>query len=585
MPMASVKTRKTSGPPISNEKIGALFENIAALLEIENANPYRIRAYRNAARTVRAFAPEIATVIRKGDRLPKLPGIGQDLSAKIEEIVNTGGCALLNRLRGDVPPSLIGLLSIPGLGPRKVKHLYQDLGVETVEQLYTAARRDRVRRIHGFGKRTQEKLLHALEARAAFGRRVPLANATTTAQSIAEYLRKLPGVKKVTVAGSIRRMRDTVGDLDFLVAAKQPDRLMTWFIGYPDVAEVLDRGHTRTSVVLRTGFQVDLRVVEESAYGSALVYFTGSKAHGIAIRQRARRRGLKISEYGVFRGLTRIAGESEEDVYGALGLSLIPPEMRENRGEVEAAANGHLPRLIELSDLKGDLHAHTNATDGSNSLGEMAQAARAVGLEYLAITDHSRNLRVAHGLGINDLLRQIDRIDALNTHLEGITLLKGIEVDILENGELDFPDEVLAQLDVTVIAVHSHFDLPKDRQTRRLLRALERPYPVILAHPLGRLIGEREAIAVDMDAVMTTAKRVGCYLELNAQPKRMDIFDILCRQAMEKGVLICINSDAHRAADFGYLHYGIGQARRGWLEKKDVVNTRDLTGLKQLMRR
>jgi DNA polymerase (family 10) len=581
---ARFRPRPASARTVGNEDIAAVFDDIAGLLEIEGANPYRIRAYRNAASTLRAFAPDVAKLIGSGQPLPKLPGIGDDLAGKIREIATTGESALLSRLRQEVPPALVELMTVGGLGPKRIVRLYHDLGVETPQQLYDAAKANRIRRLHGFGEKTQEKILRSLQARLQAGRRLPLAAAAPSADKLAAYLRRVPGVTDVTVAGSFRRMRDTVGDLDIVVAAASPAAVMSQFLAYPEVNEVLTHGPTRASIVLHSGLQVDLRVIDGAVYGAALVYFTGSKAHNIAIRRRAQQRDLKISEYGVFKGSRRIAGDSEASVYKALGLALIPPELREDRGEIEAAERGRLPKLIELGDLRGDLHAHTSATDGANSLEEIADAARAAGLEYLAITDHSRSLKVAHGLDVDALLRQMERIDALNEGLKGITLLKGVEVDILENGDLDLPDDVLARLDIVIGAVHSHFGLSQRQQTRRLLRAMEHRYFTLLAHPFCRLIGEREGLEVDMPAVIKAARQRGCCVELNAQSKRMDLFDIYCRQAKDEGVLVCIDSDAHHAADFANLRYGVGQARRGWLEKGDVLNTRTLGELRRYLK-
>jgi DNA polymerase (family 10) len=380
-------------------------------------------------------------------------------------------------------------------------------------------------------------------------------------------------------------MRETVADLDIVVAAASADPVMQHFTQYDEIAETLAAGPTRASVILKSGLQVDLRVVAEESYGAALHYFTGSKAHNIAIRQIAQKRGLKINEYGVYRGKTRIAGESEESVYRAVGLPYIPPELRENRGEIEVARRGPLPQLVELSDLRGDLHVHTKATDGHNTLREMALAAKSHGWEYIAITDHSRRVTVARGLDPLRLARQCTEIDALNEELEGITLLKGIEVDILEDGNLDLPDHVLGKLDLVLGAVHSKFELSRARQTDRILRAMNRPHFTILAHPTGRLIQQRPPYDVDVPRIIREAGRRGCFLELNSQPERLDLFDTYCQMAREEGVLISINSDAHSTFQFDNLRFGIGQARRGWLEKQHVLNTRPLSELRTLMSR
>jgi DNA polymerase (family 10) len=569
---------------IRNADIAAIFDEIADILAIQGDNPFRIRAYQNAARIIGGYNHDIATMLQGGGHLPKLPGIGPDLAGKIGEIAERGDCALLRRLRKQVPPGIVALLKIPGLGPKRVQVLYRDLGIKTAERLLAAAREGRIAALPRFGAKLQQKLLHGAETHLQAGHRVLLARAAPVAERLATFLQSVPGVSEVNVAGSFRRMRETIGDLDILAIASASSPVMNRFAGYDEVQEVLSQGPTRGSVVLRSGLQVDLRVMEAPAYGAALVYFTGSKAHNIAIRRRAQLQGLKISEYGVFRGKARIAGDTETSVYRALGLPLIPAELREDRGEIEAAAAGRLPRLVELRNLKGDLHAHTRATDGQNTLEEMAAAAAAAGLQYLAITEHSRHLAIAHGLDANALLRHIEKIDTLNQRLKGVTLLKGIEVDILENGRLDLPDEVLARLDLVIAAVHSGFELSRQKQTQRILRALERPCVTMLAHPTGRLLQEREPYDIDMGAIIAAAQQRGCFLELNAQPQRLDLLDVHCRQARDQGVLISINSDAHSTADFGNLRFGIGQARRGWLEAKDVLNTRSLTQLKPLLK-
>jgi DNA polymerase (family 10) len=570
--------------PIHNADIAALFEEIADRLEIQGANTFRIRAYRNAARTLGELPQEARALLEQGEDLTRLPGIGDDLAAKVHEIVTTGRCSLLERLRKELPPAVTELLQIPGLGPKRVKALYHDLEVQTVEQLYRAARDGRIRTLPGFGEKTELNILQAVEAHASQTHRSKLAVAAQYADALCSFLQAVPGVDQVTVAGSFRRMRETVGDLDILVTAAADSPVMQRFTTYDEVAEVLSAGTTRASVILRSGLQVDLRVVDKKSYGAALCYFTGSKAHNVAIRRIAQKRGLKVNEYGVFHGTERIAGEDEASVYKSVGLPFIAPELREDRGEIEAAHAGRLPKLVEFTDLRGDLHAHTQATDGHNSLREMALAAKALGLEYLAITEHSRHLTVAHGLDPLRLARQCEEIDRLNTELDGITLLKGIEVDILEDGRLDLPDDVLARLDLVIGAVHSQFHLSRARQTTRILRAMDHPHFTMLAHPSGRLIDKREPYDVDMLRIIRHAASRGCYLELNAHPERLDLLDTHCQMAREEGVLISINSDAHSTFDFANLKYGVGQARRGWLEKDDVLNTRSLAALRRLLK-
>ncbi len=571
--------------PTHNADIAAIFEEIANLLEIQGANPFRIRAYHNAARTIGELSREASQLIAAGEDLTRLPGIGEDLAAKIGEIVSSGHCSQLDRLQKELPPAVTELLKIPGLGPKRVKALYHDLEVQTVEQLYRAARDGRIRALPGFGPKTEQNILQAAQAHAEQTRRFKLAVAAQYAEALRAFLAALPGTTQVTIAGSFRRMRETVGDLDILVETKSPDLVMQRFTAYDEVADVLASGPARSSVVLKCGLQVDLRIIAKESYGAALQYFTGSKAHNIAIRRMAQKLGLKINEYGVYRGKARIAGESEESMYRAVGLAYIPPELREDRGEIERAHEGRLPRLVELGDLRGDLHVHTKATDGHNTLREMALAAQSQGFEYLAITEHSRHLTVARGLDPARLARQCDEIDALNEGLKGFTLLKGIEVDILEDGSLDLPDDALARLDLVVGAVHSKFELSRARQTERIRRAMDHPYFTILAHPTGRLIDERAPYDVDMQRIIRHAKERGCFLELNAHPDRLDLLDTHCQMAKDEGVLVSIASDAHSTLDLLNLRFGIGQARRGWLAKGDVLNTRGLADLRALIRR
>jgi DNA polymerase (family 10) len=571
--------------PVHNADIAARFEQIADLLEIDNANPFRVRAYRNGARELEALGVPVADMVAKGEDLTELPGIGKDLAAKITEIVETGKCRFLEKLRRKTPPSVAELLQVPGLGPKRVHTIYQELDVHTVEELARAAHDGRVHELPGFGAKTEQRILDALAAHAGKRARFKLAVAAQYAEPLRVYLEKTPGIGQVALAGSYRRCRETVGDLDILATAHAAAPVMDRFVNYDEVADVLAKGPTRATIRLKCGIQVDLRVVEQSSFGAALQYFTGSKAHNIEIRRLAQERRLKISEYGVFRGKTRVAGNTEESVYGAVGLPWIAPELRENHGEIEAARADKLPRLVELRDLRGDLHAHTRATDGHNTLREMAAAAQARGFEYLAITEHSQRLTVAHGLDTQRLRRQMHEIDQLNAQLRGLTVLKGIEVDILEDGSLDLPDDVLSELDLVVGAVHSQFRLSRARQTERILRALDNPFVTILAHPTGRLLDAREPYDVDMLRIVRAARDRGCCLELNANPDRLDLIDVYCQMAREERVLVAISSDAHRTQDFDNLRYGVGQARRGWLEKADILNSRPLAALKPLLQR
>jgi len=570
--------------PARNAEVADAFDEIADLLELEQQNPFRIRAYRNAARLLRGLGTEVSQMLARGEDLSDLPGIGKDLASRIAEVVATGTTPILAKLRSEVPPSLTELLHLPGLGPKRVKLLHDELGIHTLAQLHRAIKDGRLRTLPGFGQKTAARVLAAIDAKSAAPTRFKLALVASYADDLVAYLKKLPGVDRAIVAGSFRRGRETVGDLDLLATTRRDKPVMDGFVNHPEVAHVAAHGTTRGTVVLRNGLQVDLRIVQPESYGAALHYFTGSKAHNIAIRARGMARGLKINEYGVFRSGRRIAGATEEQVYRAVGLHYIEPELRENRGEIEAAQKAALPRLVELKDLRGDLHAHTTATDGHNTLEEMAGAASAAGLDYIAITEHSKRLTMAHGLDEKRLSAQIDAIDRFNRGNPPARVLKGIEVDILEDGSLDLPDQALRRLDLVIGAVHSRFDLSRDRQTERVLKAMDRPHFSILAHPSGRLIPDREPFDLDMPRIIAKAKARGCFLELNAHPDRLDLLDTHCRMAKDAGVLVSINSDAHRATEFANLRFGILQARRGWLEKVDVLNTRPLDRLLRLLR-
>ncbi|WP_024302517.1 DNA polymerase/3'-5' exonuclease PolX [Pseudogulbenkiania sp. MAI-1] len=570
--------------PLHNVQLSEVFQEIADLLEVEDENPFRIRAYRNAARTLGEYGQELAELVEQGRPLPKLPGIGEDLQAKIVEIAHTGTCPLLTRLRGEVSPALTYLLAIPGLGPKRVRTLYHELAISSPADLQRAAEQGLVRNLPGFGPKLEKEILQALSRHLDRNARQARAGVRPSVDSLLDYLRRVPGARRVEVAGSYRRRRDTVGDIDILVVAAPGYEVPFAFTAYEDVDEVLAQGTTKASVRLRSGLQVDLRVVPEESFGAALLYFTGSKAHNIVLRQMAQSRGLKINEYGVYRNDERIAGETEASVYATLQLPFIAPELREARGEIEAARDDQLPILLTRQDLRGDLHVHTKAGDGQNSIEEMARAARALGLDYLAITDHSRSLHTAKGLDEDRLLAQLDEIDRLQADGSlGVTLLKGVEVDIQEDGQLDLPASLLDRLDIVVAAVHEHFALPPARQTTRLLRALDQRVHV-LAHPTGRLIGQRPPLEFDFAKVLRHARECGCALELDAQPLRLDLDDLHCREAREAGVLICVDSDAYSATELHYLDYGVDQARRGWLERRDVLNTRSLAELKAFLR-
>jgi DNA polymerase (family 10) len=570
---------------VHNADIAAIFTRMADLLEIEDANPFRVRAYRRAAMTVEDCPDSMASLVAGGRDLTELPGIGEDLADKIAEVVNTGRLKALEEVEARTPSSLALLTSIPGLGPKRVHVLHEALGVTTLEGLARAAQGGMIAKLPRFGAALEKKLREELGKRSQAEHRFKISTAEDFAEGLARHMRAGAGVREVVVAGSFRRRKETVGDLDILVTADDGPAAIERFVSYDEVTKVVSKGPTRSTVVLKAGLQVDVRVVAPESYGAALAYFTGSKAHTIAVRRLGQARGLKINEYGVFRGEARMGGRTEEEVYRSVGLPFIPPELREDRGEVEAAARGRLPHLIELSHIRGDLHVHTRASDGKSSLREMAMAAKARGYEYLAITDHTRHAAIAHGLDPQRLAAQIDEIDRLNDELQGIRLLKGSEVDILADGKLDLPDPLLKRLDLAVCAIHYRFELDARAQTERILRAMDNRYCSILAHPTGRLIGERPGYAVDLDRVLEGAKQRGCFIELNAHPSRLDLDDVHCRAAKEMGLKVAIGTDAHSTVGLGAMRYGIDQARRGWLEAKDVLNARSWPELKTLLAR
>jgi len=573
--------------PVHNRDIAEIFKKVADLLDITGSNPFRVRAYRSAARTVEGLGQSIADMIEEEEDLSELPGIGKDLAEKIKEIVDTGNLSQLEELESRTPGELSQLMKIEGLGPKRVSTLYKQLDVTSLKTLKKAAEDGKISRLEGFGEKTQQKILEGLQRVDEGEKRIKLVVAEEIAANLLDHIQEGKGVKEVVVAGSYRRRKETVGDLDILVTCKKGAHVMDRFTAYEDVNKIVSKGKTRSTVVLRSGLHVDLRVVPQVSYGAALHYFTGSKAHNIAVRKLGVKRKLKINEYGVFKGgeKARMAGRTEEEVYSQVALPYIEPELREDWGEIEAAQKDQLPQLVTLDDLRGDLHAHTKETDGHHTLEEMARSARDRGYSYLAITDHSKRVTMAHGMDKKRLSKQIKKIDRLNEKLKGLTILKGSEVDILKDGSLDLSDEILDALDLTVCAVHYDRKLPRKEQTERIIKAMDNPYFNILAHPTGRLIEERQAYDVDLEAVMKAAKERGCFLELNAHPDRLDLTDRDCKMAKDIGVKVVVSTDAHSITDLDFMRFGIYQARRGWLEPDDILNTRSLKQLWKLLRR
>lgn len=573
--------------PTHNADVTSILNTLADLLEINGANAFRVRAYREAARAIEGLPRGVTEMVSKGEDLSQLPGIGQSMAEKIHEIVETGTLRQLEELKRQVPRGLSTLLSVSGLGPKRVKEIHDALGVTDAEGLAEAARQGRIRALEGLGAKTEQKILDELRQWSEEPRRLRRMEVEEVAEGLVDYLRGIPGVKQAVIAGSYRRRKETVGDLDLLVTCKRHSPVMQRFVEYEDVEEVVSHGQTKSTVRMRSKLQVDLRVVAEVSYGAALHYFTGSKPHNIAVRKIGVGKGLKINEYGVFRGDERVAGRSESEVYAAVGLPYIEPELREDRGEIEAARQGssHLPKLIRQQDLRGDLHSHTKASDGKYTVREMAEAARRHGYDYLAITEHSKRLTVTHGLDETRLRRQMTELDKLNDTFDGFRLLKGIEVDILEDGSLDLDDAVLSELDLVVCSIHSKFDLPADKQTERVIRAMDNPHFNILAHPSGRMLGQRGPHGLDIGKAMEAAVERGCFLELNSQPDRLDLTDSYCKLAKDMGLKLAISTDSHTTAGLDVVRYGVDQARRGWLEADDVINTRCWSDLKQLLTR
>jgi DNA polymerase (family 10) len=572
--------------PIENAEVARILREAADLLELENANPFRVRAYRNAARTVEELAEPVAAMAREGtEPIDALPGIGADLAGKIVEIVKTGTFPLLEDLEKHLPEGTVELMHVPGIGPKHARALAEQLHVTSIAKLEKAARGGKLHELPGFGERTEQKILREIEAHREEEHRLLRPAAAEYGESYVNYLRGFEDVERIEIAGSYRRCRETVGDLDILAASTHPGAVIEHFVTFSEVTEIIARGTTKASVRLRSGLQVDLRVLAPESFGAALHYFTGSKAHNIAVRKMGQTLGLKINEYGIYRGTKRIGGETEQEVFEAVGLPWIPPELREDRGEIEAARAGRLPGLVELADIRGDLQSHSTDSDGRDTIEAMAQAAEALGYEYLALTDHTPSVRIAGGLDARGFREQMKRIDRLNGTLKKLRVLKGAEVDILPDGSLDLDDDTLDELDIVVVAMHAGLGLSKREQTRRIVRALGHRSVDVFGHPTGRLLGRRRGASFDFDEVLRAALGNGVLLEVNAQPERLDLDDISCRAAIEKGATIVISTDAHSVSNLRLMRWGVDQARRGWASKRDVANTRPLEQLLKLLHR
>lgn len=570
---------------MKNDQIGAVFGQLADLLEIQEANPFRVRAYRNASRTITSTAESFATLVKDGDDLTKFKGIGKDLARQIEQIVNTGDHDLLSELREEIPSGVVSMLRIPGVGPKKVATFFNTLGLTTLDELKAAAEAGELAVLKGFGKKTEQSILENIDQALAAGERISIAEAQRSAEEIVADLLSLDSVTQAAVAGSCRRRRETCGDLDVLATSSNADEAMDCLAEHSLVQEVLQRGTTKQRVRLKSGVEMDLRVVPDESYGAAMQYFTGSKEHNVVVRQKAIDLGMKVNEYGVFRGEEQIAGATEEEVYEVLELPWIPPELRENRLEFRFADAGEMPELIEVGDIKGDLHMHTTASDGAATILEMAEAAKKRGLKYIAITDHSKRVSMANGLDAERLRIHWEEIREVREQIKGIEVLCGIECDILEDATMDLPDDVLEEADWVVAVLHYGLQQPRDQIMKRLMTAIRNPHVNIIGHPTGRMVGKREGADIDITEMLKAAADHGVMMEINAHYKRLDLDDIHAAAAKDLGIPIVISTDAHSVNGFDVLTYGVNQARRAGLTKDDVANTKTWAQFRKLLKK
>jgi DNA polymerase (family 10) len=560
---------------MKNKELADLFEKMADVLEFKGENPFKISAYRKASRIIGDLTQDIEEIAEKGE-LKNIPGIGEGMAQKIVEYLKTGKVSKFEEVRKGVSDELIAIMDIPGMGPKTLSMLHKEKGISNFSQLEKALEDGSLMGLFGIGEKKIENIKRGILLLKQSQGRMNLGIAFPVAKRIVETLRQKAGSRKVEWAGSLRRMKENIGDIDILATGPNKEKILQTFTHLPEVKEVLASGETKASVIVEGGTQIDLRVVEEDSYGAALQYFTGSKGHNIHLRGIAKAKGIKINEYGVFKGKKKIAGKEEEDVYRSLGMDWIEPELREDRGEIEAAQKKGLPNLIQESEIKGDLHVHSKWSDGTSSIEEIAKSAQKMGYQYVAICDHSKSLKITHGLDESRLMKQIEEINRINEKLKGFQILKGTEVDILTDGKLDLPEKILEKLDFVVGSVHSGFKQDKERMTKRIIKALENPCIHVLGHPSGRLLGARDPYEVEIDGLMEAAKKYGKALEINAYFERLDLNDIHCRKAKEMGIRVGIGTDSHHLDQMWMMSLGVAVARRGWLETKDVLNTLSL---------
>jgi len=557
---------------VKNQEISNIFRQIAEILEIKGANRFRVNAYERAARNIEAI-PEDIGLFMKGNRLRTIPGIGRELEKKIKEIVLSGGLNYLEELKKEVPEGLIDMLNVPGIGPKTVRLLHERLGIQDLVMLERMAHAGRIKGLPGMKEKTEENIIRGIELLKRGRDRMDLKTAAGVADAFINRLKRLNEVEDINPAGSLRRMKDTVRDIDILISSKKAEKVMDTFTDLSDVKDIVAKGPTKSSVITKDGIHVDVRVVENSSYGAALMYFTGSKAHNIKLRQLAIKHGLKLNEYGVFKGKKRIAGKTEEEMYKRLKLPYIIPELREDRGELEAAIKGRLPRPVGLEDIKGDLHTHSRFSDGASSIEELVLKAGRLGYEYIAVTDHSQGLKIAGGLDRMQLKAKMKEIERIRRKYGNIKILFGTEVDIGFDGALDYPDDILKEMDLVIGAIHSGFKQSRQRLTRRIIKACQNKYVNIIAHPTGRLWGAREPYEIELEEILRVARETHTALEINSFPQRLDLNDINCRTAKDFGVRLTINTDAHSADQLEMMKFGVSVALRGWLEKTDILNT------------